>query len=359
MSIRFDKALSDKLKIVSLISIFLVMVNHVTGNMLPSKELVYNATRPNRVLFFGVAGFLFTFGFPFLKERLFQKWNDRMKTLLIPYLLTFAIAKAVVVVYVLSVPRAWLARSEILSGLWNDGHIRWTGLLTSGETEHLWFLEGLMLAVVVYGALLVSTRWNRAFHVALVVASIAFFFKPPSRQFEALLFFGVGTLLARLPSLLTSAGPGRVWTGVLGAAWIGCIWGYLAMTIESKSGMVGRSFVLVHSYVGAVFLWWAIDWMPAAFRRILGPFCPYVFPIYLIHIFVLVAARRLIGRGIWDPFVGTVPGLFLLALLCTCLTYLLVRSIETAFPSFAALWFGGRGAARGKAALPAKAAPAP
>jgi hypothetical protein len=349
----FDEALSAKLKIVSLVSIFLVLLNHVHPPDRGFEDVVVVMTRPNRVLFFGVAGFLFTFGFPFLKERLFQKWSDRAKTLLVPYLLTIIFGKVGVVAYIYVAPRVWLDKSKVLAAIWNDGHLQWASLRFSQEADHLWFLEGLILAVVLYGAVLVSTGWNQAVHVALVAASLAGFYVLPSSSYlQTFLFFGVGTLLARRSSLLTSAGPGLAWTAALGVAWVGCMWGSLTMAAASKASVAGASLFLAHSGIGAVFLWLAIDRIPDALRKVLGPFCPYVFPIYLIHIGVLALSRRGIGSLFWGSWVGDLAGLMVVTLLTAYGSFLLARIIETAFPSFASLWFGGRGAARQGAAAP-------
>jgi len=355
----FDEALSAKLQIVSLVSIFLVLVNHVAPPNRGFADVVAVMTRPNRVLFFGVAGYLFAFGFPFLKERLFQKWSDRAKTLLAPYLLTVLLGKVGVVAYICVFPKDWLDKSKVLAAIWNDGHLQWASLRFSQEAQHLWFLEGLMLAVVLYGAVLVSTGWNRAVHVALVAASLAGFYVLPSPYLQAFLFFGVGTLLARRSSLLTSAGPGLAWTAALGVAWVGCMWGSLTLAAASKASVAGATLFLAHSGIGAIFLWLAIDRIPDALRKVLGPFCPYVFPIYLIHIGVLALVRRVIGSLFWGSWVGNLAGLMVVALLTAYGSFLLARSIETAFPSFASLWFGGRGAARQGAARTAKVAVAP
>ena len=357
----FDEALSAKLKIVSLVSIFLVLLNHVHPPDRVFADVVTVMTRPNRVLFFGIAGFLFAFGFPFLKERLFQKWSDRAKTLLVPFLLTNLVFKIGVLAFLWLGPKAWIGSSKVLTQVWNDGHVSWLGLLTFTEAGHLWFLEGLILAVVLYGAVLVSTGWNRAVHVALVAASLAGFYvlPPPLTYFQSFLFFGVGTLLARGASLLTSGGPGPAWTGALGVAWVGCMWGYLTMAAKTKASVAGDTLLLVHSGIGAVFLWLAIDRIPDALRKVLGPFCPYVFPIYLVHYGVNAMVRRVVGPLFWGPWVGNFAGLMVVALLTAYGSFLLARSIETAFPSFAALWFGGRGAARQGAARTAKEAAAP
>ncbi len=354
-----DEDLSEKFKIVSLVSIFLVLLNHVEPPARGLADLVAVMTRPNRVLFFGVAGFLFTLGFPFLKERLLQKWSARSKTLLVPYLLTIILGKVGVVAYIYVFPRVWLDKSKVLATIWNGGHLQWASLRFSQEAEHLWFLEGLMLAVVLYGVVLVSTGWNRAVHVALGVASLAGFYVLPSPYLQGFLFFGVGTLLARHASLLTSCGPGLVLTGALGLAWVGCIWGSLTMAAASMASVAGATLFLAHSGIGAVFLWLAIDRIPDALRKVLVPFCPYVFPIYLIHIGVLALVRRVVGSLFWGSWVGDLAGLMVVALLTAYGSFLLARSIETAFPSFAALWFGGRGAARQGAARTAKVAAAP
>ncbi len=345
---KFDRALSEKLKIVSLVSIFLVLLNHVLPPHAGLRDAVLVMTRPNRVLFFGVAGFLFAFGLPFPKERLFQKWSDRARTLLVPYLLTIAVAKVCVAAYILLSPKSWLDESKVLSHIWNDGHLRWARLLSSEESHHLWFLEGLMFAVVVYGAALIFTRWNRAVHVALVAVSLICFYATPQVHIQAFLFFGVGTLLARRASLLTSAGPGDVWTGAIGVAWVGCVWGYLTMAEATKAGSAGHTLYLFLSCVGAVFLWLAIDRIPDGLRKVLVPFCPYVFPIYLIHIGILALIRRVVGKLFWGSFGWDLAGLFVVALLTAYASFLLARSIEIAFPSFAGLWFGGRGAARSR-----------
>ena len=355
----FDDALSTKLKILSLVSIFLVLLNHIGLPDLRLKEWVEVITRPNRVLFFGIAGFLFTSGFPFLKERLLQKWSNRAKTLLVPYLITIILGKVGVVAYICVVPQVLLEESKFLAPFWNGGHLRWADLLFSQAAPQLWFLEGLMLAVVLYGAVLVSTRWNRAVNIALVAASLAGFYVLPSMFLQALLFFGVGTLLARRASLLTSAGPGLVLTGALGLAWVGCMWGSLTMAAATKASVAGATLFLAHSGIGAVFLWMAIDRIPDALRKVLDPFCPYVFPIYLLHMGVIALVRSVVQslfRGSWAE---NLAGLMVIALLSAYGSFLLARSIETAFPSFAALWFGGRGATRQGAARTAKVAPAP
>ena len=356
---RFDKELSEKLKLVSLVSIFLVLLNHAQLPDIGLRRVISTITRPNRVLFFGVAGFLFTFGFPFLKERLFQKWYDRAKTLLVPYLLTIVAGKLAVIVTIFLFPKEWLNKSQILVPVWNYGDVRWADLMRSNESRHLWFLEGLMLAVVVYGAVLVCTRWNQAVHVALVAASLAGFYVVPAPHFQGLLFFGGGTLLARRVSLLTSAGPGLAWTGALGMAWGGCILGFLSMTAATQGSVASNTLLLFNSCIGAVFLWLAIDRIPDALRKVLAPFCPYVFPIYLIHFSVLWPLRKVALSLLGVSLLWNLAGVIVVTLLTAYGSFLLARSIETAFPSFAALWFGGRGAARQGAARTAKEAATP
>lgn len=348
----FDPALSAKLKIVSLVSIFLVLLSHVHPPNPGLENVVMTMTRPNRVLFFGVAGFLFTFGFPFHKERLFQKWGDRARTLLVPYLLTIIVGKVAVIAYLFVAPKDWLRKSKGLADIWNSGDLRWAGLVWSEEAIHLWFLEGLMLAIVLYGAVLVSTRWNRAVHFASVTASLACLNVFPSAYFQALLFFGVGTLFARRASLLTSAGPGPAWTGALGVVWVGCMWVYLTIDKATTSSVARETLFLVHSCIGAVFLWLAVDRIPNVLRKVLGPFCSYVFPIYLIHLGVLTLMRRLVGSLFWGSLVWDLTGLIVVALLTAYGSFLLARSIEIVLPSAAAIWFGGRGAAKTKGCRP-------
>ena len=356
---RFDKELSEKLQLVSLISIFMVLLNHVQLPDIGLRRVVSTMTRPNRVLFFGVAGFLFTFGFPFLKDRLFRKFSERAKNLLVPYLFTFVAGKLAVIVTLFLFPEEWLNKSQVLGPIWNHGHLRWAALIHSKEAMHLWFLEGLMLAVVVYGAVLVSTGWNRAVHVALVGASLAGFYVVPAPHFQALLFFGSGTLLARRSSLLTSAGPGLAWTAAFGLVWGGCILGSLSMTAATKGSVASNTLLLFHSCIGAVFLWLAIDRIPDALRKVLAPFCPYVFPIYLLHFSLIWPLRKVALRFLDSSLVSNLAGVVVLVLLTAYGTFLLARGIETAFPSFAALWFGGRGAARQGPARTAKVAAAP
>lgn len=100
-------------------------------------------------------------------------------------------------------------------------------------------------------------------------------------------------------------------TGALGLAWVGCMWGYLTMAAATKASVAGATLFLAHSGIGAVFLWMAIDRIPDALRKVLDPFCLYVFPIYLLHMGVLALVRSVVQslfRGSWTKKLGRSHG---------------------------------------------------
>jgi hypothetical protein len=361
-TIRLSPELSQKLKAISLVSIFLVLCNHakLDGQNGLNFEVIYPgvgeinrfitaATRLNRVLFFGVAGFLFALGGPLSGADLVRKWASRLRSVVVPYLLFYALIALTLFLAVVLLPSDFVHRSPMLAPCAVDGASFWRAFASARGTgaSHLWFLEALIGSVFGLGIVLHLCSWNRGVQLTLLLAATGASIWTGGSYWCGYTFFLAGTLLARTPNLLEKRWTSR--RGVLLAAmiWAGLLAGYIRSESSGLPIQPLRVVGLVQSVAGAVLVWKGYDFLGHWWRERLLRHADYAFPIYCLHMPVVLGLSRhayllLIPQKSLTLGCGWLPVAALTFALCLWLAKLLERFA----PEFARIAFGERGGYR-------------
>ncbi len=361
-TIRLSPELSQKLKVISLVSIFLVLCNHakldsqnglnfeaIHPGVREINSFITAATRLNRVLFFGVAGFLFALGGPLSGANLVRKWGSRLRSLVIPYLLFLAIIALAQFLAANLLPSDFVQRSPMLAPTAAAGGSFWRVLASAHGTgaQHLWFLEALIGGVFGLGAILHLCAWNRGVQLILLLATAGTFIWSGSAYLEGFTFFLAGTLLARTPELLEKAQTSLRGILLLAVTWAGLLAAYLHSAPAAGSNPLFILIRLVQSTVGAVLVWKCYNLLGKWWRERLLRHADYTFPIYCLHMPVILGLCRhaylhLIPQNNVAIGIGCLP----IAVFAFFLSLWLAKLLERLMPRFARVAFGDRGGYR-------------
>jgi hypothetical protein len=359
--IAFPQELSSKLGVVSVVSILLVLFNHSRldsqngvdfGGQIESlkfvNDLVAAMTRLNRVLFFSIAGFLFAYGAPFGGESFLKKLKNRFRTIFVPYFCSFFLTALGVAIAIWYVDDEFVSRSPTLSSIVKVDD-KWFQMLVNIRLKvgfHLWFIESLMINVCAVGLFFQITRWSIIAHSVFLVSSILWFVFTGDHYVEGLLYFVFGSLLGRNAWLLEYKD--RRFPVLLFKL---ISWGFLiALYLQGDGFSFRYAFPVVRilqAVLGASIVWQAVDFVPLSLVPRFAPFAAYTFPIYLLHApFVLGVIRHAYVQFMPFSSFSYSCAWFVIAIIAYFASYLLARTLESAFPRLSALVFGGRGAAR-------------
>ncbi len=359
--VAFSQGLSSKLGVVSVLSILFVLFNHSrldsqNGVDFESQfeglefanRIVSAMTRLNRVLFFSIAGFLFTCGAPFSGGSLFRKLKNRFWTILVPYFCSLFLIALGVAVAIWFLGEEFSSRSPTLSSIVNAKN-NWFHALVQVRSKaglHLWFIESLMINVCVVGFYLLITRWNLVAHSAFFIVSIIGFGLTDNQYIEGLLYFLFGSLLSRRVMLLEYKDK-RVWVLFLKSI----IWGLLLVLYLQRSTVSARfAFPVVRIFqavLGASVVWQLVDFIPTSLVPRIAQLSAYTFPIYLLHSpFVIGLIRHFYIQVMPLTEISYSCAWLVVAIITYAVSYSLARVLEFAFPRLSSKVFGGRGAAR-------------
>ncbi len=356
-----SQELSTKLGVISFLSILFVLFNHSKlesqvdvnfDSQFPAlnfvNSMVSAMTRLNRVLFFGIAGFLFGNGAPFSGDILLRRLQNRFWTILVPYLFSFFFICIGVFVGIKFLGPDFSSRSPMLSpvvALFTN-KLECLIQIRISAGIHLWFIESLMLNVVGFGFYSMLTGWNFVAHIILLIGTAFGFISSGNIYFEGAFYFTLGTLMSRWTGGLEFVDR-RIWVLLLKlASWIF----FLVLYIREEN--VERGFVfsilrIVQSILGASLVWQAVDFFPQGIIRLVLPFAAYTFPVYLIHApFTIGVLRHAYIRFLPATELIYSCAWFVVAILTYLASYSIAKALEFASPKLGALIFGGRGAAR-------------
>ncbi len=206
-----NQYLSDKFRVISLLSAILVLyihsgfhdneiqgmpINHITQNVI-SGSLGSMAVP----VFYILSGFLFFLKVPSGMLSIFQKMRKRIHTILIPYLIgcTFCLLFFIATATLPGVSRFMNGEFSLLSLPLPE--LLWTTFVGEGHplAFQLWFLQDLIVIVAFAPLLYIAlTRMKWAFAILAFVASIAT--SPTTSIATSLFWSSLGGLIALSPS---------------------------------------------------------------------------------------------------------------------------------------------------------------
>lgn len=321
--------LSAKLRALSFISIVIVVINHSCylnahhegGDSgvpwLGWINYLISGTvgRCNRVLFFGISGYLFAVGSPFGKEVLFRKWSARRASLLIPYATVLCLYGLVTYCIVLFLPeRVWKLSPTVASYHVATSQISsWLNVVMLRQTSpHLWFIEALLLAVFGLGAVFVATRWNRRVIVFLAVGLLLAAVMTGNRYLEGLSYFSFGVALLRSNLSLGRIRVSNVTLGFLALFWGVGVVSQMLLYLFSLLPLLLEIAKTVQSFIGAAVVFFLFDRFSRPVQERLVAAGKYTFPIYILHGPLIVGAAKyawtcVAGRGEISLAMGIAP----------------------------------------------------
>lgn len=364
-----DKYLSSKLKIISLLSIILVVFIHAYNNsaglLLPYslvrdplgintyiQYLVSNGVARIAVPFFSlIAGFLFFVNVHFTLHSYLKKIKSRIFSILIPYLI-WSLWGILILLLVQS--NSFLyecsAQAKAIKGL-NKAVTDYSffdliAKIRKPVSYQLWFLRQLMCC-----ALLSPVIYFLIKHLSIPVLimiglcwllEIYYFFNT-----EVVFFFYIGAFFAiKKPSLKPVAGNRRIFAFII---WLLILFvkTYLAFCNEITGVNMGLILMLLHKIsiiVGMFWLWFAYDsWPDHAAIKFLEPFAWYTFLIFVFH-----EPMVKIFTGIVLFIAGNSEGMRLITYLSMpvftiALTIIIGQTLKKTVPATYSLITGGRG----------------
>lgn len=305
-------------------------------------------TRLNRVLFFGIAGFLFGIGAPFSLESLLKKLRNRFWTIFVPYLFSIILIAIGILAGIHTLGADFVARSPMLSAVSNltDRELECLLMIRYKAGVHLWFIESLMLNILAFGLFFIASRWNLFAHLVVSFAAAVGLVLLSNQYIEGAFYFSVGTLVSRWAWILEIKDR-RLWVlSVKLGLWLISLFFYIR---EQNDGS-GISFPIlrvIQSGLGASLVWQAVDFFPQAVVNFLLAVAPYTFPVFLLHSPFLIGWLRHGYIRIMPSSTESYACAWLfVGVLTYIVSFLVAKAIERISPRCAALVFGGRGAAR-------------
>jgi surface polysaccharide O-acyltransferase-like enzyme len=303
----------EKLKLLSLISILIVLLNHAAPLSLvydgvftkqPSPEADILLTfwfshvgRVNRPLFFFISGFLFFWTLKPGWSGWLEKGRKRVKSLLIPYLIWSLLGCVLFgLAYWLSPTRSLIGqRMELASLTW----LQWLGVwLWNPVTYQLWYLRDLLL--LIFLSPLISVLATRLGWLLSAGVMLAWFVGClPSRPDEAgLAFFTLGVVMAK--KRIMPDWDLRFWRWPCAAVWL------LLCALNTWFDLSGEALPWMNKLAnvsGMLAIWGLTDLVVGSLRQKLLKAANLTFFIYLTHEPLMLSLKKLIFK--WVPYNGT------------------------------------------------------
>jgi fucose 4-O-acetylase-like acetyltransferase len=346
-------AIQDKLRLLSFISILIVLLNHAAPLSLvyegvlteqPSPEVDALLTfwfghvgRVNRPLFFFISGFLFFWTLKPGWSGFLEKWRKRVKSLLVPYLvwsllscLLFGLA------YWLTPTRALIGQRMGLASLtW----LEWLGVwLCNPVAYQLWYLRDLLLLIFLSPLVsLLAARLGWFLVSGVMLAWLAGFL--PSRPDETgLAFFTLGAVMAK--KRIVPDWELRFWRWPCAFIWL------LLCALNTWFDLSGEALPWMNklaSVIGLPAIWGLSDLVTGSLRQKLLKAAALSFFVYLAHEPLMLTLKKVIFK--WVPYNGVNSVLTFLFLPVIVLTICLVvgAQLRRRLPKVFSFIMGGRG----------------
>lgn len=297
---KMTAALSEKLRMVSLLSIVMVVYIHTYYSesegmtLLPRLEAFVGGglCRAAVPMFYVISGYLF-----FLKcadglRSIWGKMQKRVRTLLVPYLLANVLTFAFYVAVNL-VARRVAAIDRVLNFHvleWLDGGVMslLKDVFWGPIAFQLWFVRDLMLVVVLSPLVYLWLRWSVSSRIGVMVFALVelvlyFGLGGSVGVVTALIWFALGGVLAMHPAVSLAGIGHKVW-GVVATV------SYVALCVAHALGLLPEWGVQLIAPLGVYGLWQVYDLLlvkknypPLSAYGVLWSCVPYTFFIYLVH----------------------------------------------------------------------------
>lgn len=350
-------AIQEKLKLLSLISILIVLFNHaaplslmydgvLTQQPSPKADVLLTfwfsyVGRVNRPLFFFISGFLFFWTLKPGWSGWMDKGRKRVKSLLIPYLIWSLLGCVLFgLAYWLSPTRSLIGqRMELASLTW----LQWLGVwLWNPVTYQLWYLRDLLL--LIFLSPLISVLATRLGWFLSAGVMLAWFFGClPSRPDEAgLAFFTLGVVMAK-KRIVPDWDLCR-WRWPCAAVWLLlCIVNtWLDLSAEALPWVTKLANVS-----GMVAIWSLIDLVSGTLRQKMLKAATLTFFIYLTHEPLMLSLKKLIFKFVPYNGINAILTFLLLPLVVLGLCLAVGGWIRRHTPQLFGLLMGGRGSSEG------------
>lgn len=350
-------AIREKLKMLSFVSILVVLVNHSATYSLVYDGVVMKQPsavaefflhlwqgsfgRVNRLLFFSISGFLFFWTLKPEVAGFMDKWKKRLKSLLIPYLIWSFIGCVVFLLLCkIDATRQLIGRRiEIASYDW----IQLLRLVLWNPIPYqLWYIRDLgalfILSPVIYVAARVMGWW---LGIALILCWI-FGFLPGWPEESGVAFFTVGAVIAT--ERIVPSWNLRPWLIPSAAVWVlACV----VNTALYTQGVPVSAIIKIGSLSGLVTVWGLIDYVSGTLRAAMSSAAAFTFFIYAAHEPLLGLVRKFIFKTI--PFTGatSILAFLILPLITLAICISAGALLRASFPSVFGVLTGGRGQGKG------------
>lgn len=268
--------LSNKLRVISFISIVAVVYWHSYMNPLPLSQFstfyfIQNSITSGLVrfcvpLFFTISGYLF-----FIKPfNYLNQLTKRIKSLLVPYLL-WAILGALFIYSLLLIP----AIGNRMNLKWQ---ITWVDVLNhitlSPIQYQFWFLRDLMVLTLISPAIYWLAK--KSGFIFLIPLALLWFLTNEASfiiRSESLLFFSIGSMLAIKKSPVESYRLSSVFILISALIWIltSLIYGYTISVQNTISPWSISIFLIFFKTIGIITIWFGYDHIQTSLSNWLSP----------------------------------------------------------------------------------------
>ncbi|MDR1544244.1 MAG: acyltransferase [Prevotellaceae bacterium] len=353
-----NQYLSDKIKILSTVSILLVLFIHVAfyANEVENCTIFpYIQHLMGKVigscavpLFFMISGYLFFLKVPDGLYSIFQKMKKRVRTLLVPYLIA-ALFFVLFFIAIESIPGAdrfmnssllsVLSKQNILQILQN---VFWSG--TVGDSPlayHLWFLRDLLIIVVFSPVIFYCLKYLKWIWIVILFALI-YFKLGLFLNITAFFYFSFGGLLVNYSRLVNLKSGKYVTLALL----------LLSLIIIAAKTILPDYFLwqIVNIPVTLLLilaLWQIYNFVvPSGFvlskQSLLSKITSYNFFIYLFHIPPMFLFKKAIVFSLGKTELAYFVSYFISPVLIVCMYVCMAQWIRRKFPQFYSVIVGGR-----------------